>query len=158
MGCVVALRSGRRNVLDPATDVGRFGGLMEEDDRMYAYRPRRLGLGLGASLVAGAVSGLLGLGGGIVKVPVLNAFCGVPIKVAAATSTFMIGVTASTSAILYLARGDVVLTVAAAVALGALPGSILGSRVSQRIDPRLLKVVMAVVLLVVALQTGLRAF
>ena len=48
-----------------------------------------------ASLVAGNVSGLLGIGGGIVKVPVLVAWCGVPMRAATLTSAFMLGVTAT---------------------------------------------------------------
>jgi uncharacterized membrane protein YfcA len=118
------------------------------------YRIRRLPVGLGSSLVAGAISGLLGLGGGIIKVPVLNTFCGVPIRVAAATSTFMIGVTAAASAILYFARGDMMLALTAAVVMGALPGSLLGARLSDRVRARSLKVLMAVVLLVVGARMG----
>jgi len=118
---------------------------------------RRLPLGLAASLGAGAISGLLGLGGGIIKVPVLNTFCGVPIRVAAATSAFMIGVTASASVFIYYARGDVVLPVAAAVALGALPASIAGARLSERMEARSLKVLMAVVLLLVGGRMAVEA-
>ena len=121
------------------------------------YRVRRLPLALGASLVAGAVSGLLGLGGGIIKVPVLNTFCGVPIRVAAATSAFMIGVTAAASVFIYFARGDVVLPIAAAVALGALPGSLAGARLGQRVEARALKIFMAAVLLLVGGRMALEA-
>ncbi len=156
MGAIVVLRSGRRNILEANQDPGRLGGRLLEGDNTFVYRPRRLGLGMLASLVAGGVSGLLGLGGGIIKVPVLNAFCGVPIRVAAATSTFMIGVTASASAFLYLARGDVLLPATAAVALGALPGSLAGSRLSHRAEPKSLKILMAVILLGVAGQMALR--
>src|SRR5262249_32768410 len=64
MGLVMALRSGRRNVIaDLAVDPGRLGGRVQEGDTAYVYRMRRLPLGLAASLVAGAISGLLGLGG-----------------------------------------------------------------------------------------------
>jgi uncharacterized membrane protein YfcA len=155
MGALMMLRSGRRNVIaDTSVDPGRLGGRLQEGDTTYVYRVRRLNLALGASLVAGAVSGLLGLGGGIIKVPVLNTFCGVPIRVAAATSTFMIGVTAAASAILYFARGDMMLALTAAVVMGALPGSLLGARLSDRVQARSLKVLMAVVLLVVGARMG----
>jgi uncharacterized membrane protein YfcA len=153
MGVVMVLRSGRRNVIaDPAADPGLLGGRIEEDGRVYVYRIRRLGVALVASLVAGAISGLLGLGGGIIKVPILNAFCGIPIRVAAATSAFMIGVTASASVFSYLGRGDIAYPLTAAVALGALPGSLLGARLSQRVQARALKIFMAAVLLVVGAQ------
>jgi hypothetical protein len=159
MGVVMASRSGRRNVIDDTgAEPGRLGGRLKEGDKTYVYHVRRLPLGLGASLVAGAISGLLGVGGGIIKVPVLNAFCGIPIRVAAATSAFMIGVTGAASAFLYFGRGDVALPLTAAVAIGALPGSLVGARLSHRVQARSLKLLMAVVLLVVGLRMALEAF
>jgi uncharacterized membrane protein YfcA len=50
---------------------------------VVTYRVKRLPLALGASFVAGNVSSLLGIGGGIIKVPVLNAWCGMPLRAAA---------------------------------------------------------------------------
>jgi uncharacterized protein len=151
MGIVMAARSGRRNVITDATvDPGRLGGRLREGDAVYVYRVRRLPLGLAASLFAGAISGLLGLGGGIIKVPVLNSFCGIPIRVAAATSTFMIGVTTAASAFLYFSRGDVAVHLTAAVCLGALPGSLVGARLSDRVHARSLKLLMTATLLLVA--------
>jgi uncharacterized protein len=157
MGVVMAARAGRRNVIadDSGVPPGRLDGRLVESGRTYVYHVRRLPLGMAASLVAGAISGLLGVGGGIIKVPVLNAFCGVPIRVAAATSAFMIGVTGAASAFIYFGRGDVALPLTAAVALGALPGSLLGARLSHRVEARSLKLLMAVVLLVVGLRMAL---
>lgn len=158
MGAVMALRSGRRNVIaDASVEPGRLGGRLREGDQTYVYRVKRLPLAMTASLVAGAISGLLGVGGGIIKVPVLNAFCGIPIRVAAATSAFMIGVTGAASAFLYFGRGDIALPLTAGVAIGALPGSLLGARLSQRVEARSLKILMAVVLLIVGLRMALQA-
>lgn len=158
MGLTMALRSRHRNVIaDLDVEPGVLGGRLQEGERAYVYRFKRIPFGLGASFVAGAISGLLGVGGGIVKVPVLNTFCGVPIRVAAATSTFMIGVTAAASAILYFARGDVALPLTAAVCLGALPASLLGARLADYVQARSLKIFMAVLLAGVAAQMGLRA-
>ena len=158
MGAAMALRSGSRNVIaDLSVSPGRLGGTLQEGATTFVYRVKRLPLGLFASLVAGAVSGLLGVGGGIVKVPVLNTFCGIPIRVAAATSTFMIGVTAAASAILYYARGDVALPLTAAICVGSLPAGLLGARLADRVQARSLKVLMAVVLAAVAVQMGWKA-
>src|SRR5438445_2316325 len=158
MGALMMLRSKRRNIIaDTSVDPGRLGGRLQEDGTTYVYLVKRLPLALSASLVAGAVSGLLGIGGGTIKVPVLNTFCGVPIRVAAATSAFMIGVTAAASVFIYYARGDVVLPVAAAVALGALPGSVGGARLAQRVEARALKILMAVVLLLVGGRMAVEA-
>src|SRR5207244_11120664 len=115
------------------------------------YGVERLPVGLCASLAAGAVSGLLVVGCGIVMAPVLIAFCGIPIRVAAATRTFMIGVTAAASAIQYFARVEIALPLTAAVCLGSLPASLLGARLADRIHARSLKLLMAVVLAGVAL-------
>ena len=155
MGALAALRSGRRNVIaDLSVAPGRLGGRLFEGAAEYVYRVRRLPFAVGASLVAGAIAGLLGLGGGIIKVPVLTTFCGVPIRVAAATSTFVIGVTAAAAAIPYYARGDVALELSAAVALGALPGSLAGALLSENLEARALKVLMAAVLLAVGARMG----
>jgi uncharacterized membrane protein YfcA len=158
MGILMAFRSGRRNVkIDTGIAPGILGGRLQEGDQAYVYHIKRLPLGLAASLVAGAISGLLGLGGGIIKVPVLSTFCGVPIRVAAATSAFMIGVTAAASAWVYYGRGDIALHLSAAVAMGALPGSLLGARLTHKVEARSLKVIMAFVLLVVGAQMALNA-
>jgi uncharacterized protein len=100
------------------------------------YEPKRYPLGLGASLVAGALSGLLGIGGGPIKVPVMMIFMNVPLMVATATSNFMIGVTAAASAIVYYRRGDILVEVAAPLAVGVFLGSLLGARLAPRVHKR----------------------
>ncbi|MGA7732878.1 MAG: sulfite exporter TauE/SafE family protein, partial [Chloroflexia bacterium] len=62
------------------------------------YTPRRVGTGIGTSALAGVIAGLLGVGGGIVQMPVMNLLMGIPLKVATGTSNFMIGVTATSAA------------------------------------------------------------
>jgi len=100
------------------------------------YEPKRYPLGLAASLVAGGLSGLLGIGGGPIKVPVMYLFMEVPLMVATATSNFMIGVTAAASAIVYYRRGDILVDVAAPLAVGVFLGSLLGARMAPRIQTR----------------------
>ena len=121
------------------------------------YRPSRLGAGIGGSLFAGLVSALLGVGGGIVKVPLMHLVMGVPLKVATATSNLMIGVTAAASAIVYLMRGGVNPLVAGPTAVGVYAGAMVGSRVAQRIDLRLLRFLFVAVLGLTAIQMTLRA-
>jgi uncharacterized membrane protein YfcA len=96
------------------------------------YQPKRYPLGMAASLVAGALSGLLGIGGGPIKVPVMFIFMNVPLMVATATSNFMIGVTAAASAIVYYRRGDILVQYAAPLAVGVFLGSLLGARLAPR--------------------------
>ena len=110
------------------------------------YRIRHIGPGLVGSIGAGVVSALLGIGGGLVKVPVMNVIMGVPLRVATATSNLMIGITASASAVIYLVRGGIDPSVAAPIAVGAFVGASLGSRTAHRIDLRVLRLLFVGVL------------
>ena len=150
---IMLARRDRRNViLDASIDPGRFGGRYyeEESHQEVLYRVRRLPLAFGVSLIAGSISGLLGLGGGILQVPALNAWCGVPLRAAAATSAVMIGITAAASAPLYYARGDVVPPLAAAAVMGTLVGSRIGLHFGARTRAKWLKLLMAAVLAAVS--------
>ena len=122
----VLTRINRRNViLDPSIHPGPLGGRFfdEESGATVTYRVKRLPAALLASFAAGNVSSLLGIGGGILKVPALNTWCGVPVRAAAATSAFMIGVTATGGAIIYYGRGDLPPLLAAPAVLGVQLGS-----------------------------------
>ncbi len=121
------------------------------------YRPRRLGAGAGGSLGAGVISALLGVGGGIVKVPLMHLVMGVPLKVATATSNLMIGVTAAASAVVYLLRGSIDPYVAGPTAVGVFAGAMVGSRLAARIDVRILRLLFVGVLALTAAQMTLRA-
>jgi len=96
------------------------------------------------------VSSLLGIGGGVIKVPVLNAWCGIPLRAAAATSAFMIGVTATSGAIIYYGRGDLPALAAAPAVLGVQLGSWAGLHLADRVPARWLKMLLVAVLLGVA--------
>jgi len=150
---VMLTRLKRRNVmLDPSIDPGVLGGRFydQESGGMVTYRVKRLPLAIGASFVAGNVSSMLGIGGGIIKVPILNAWCGMPMRAAAATSAFMIGVTATAGAVIYYGRGQILPILAAAAVLGVQLGSWGGMRFGQRASAKWLKILMAFVLIVVS--------
>ncbi len=117
-----------------------------EDQAVYRYRVVRPGAGFAVSGVAGALSGLLGIGGGVVKVPAMNVLMRVPMKVAVATSNFMIGVTAAASAFVYYSRGYVNPTLAAMVILGVFLGTVIGTRTLARLPARWVRAVFAIVL------------
>ncbi|HEV3342347.1 MAG TPA: sulfite exporter TauE/SafE family protein [Pirellulales bacterium] len=140
-----------------SAEVGRLGGSYREAGGEVHYRVERLPLGLLISFVAGNLSGLLGIGGGVFKVPALHLLCRVPVKAAAATSNFMIGVTAVASAFLYYGRDDLLPGVTAAVVLGVLAGSALGSVVNRYLGGKAVKRLFAVLLLGVAVQMVYRA-
>ncbi|HEX9243103.1 MAG TPA: sulfite exporter TauE/SafE family protein [Anaeromyxobacter sp.] len=102
--------------------------------------------GLSASAVAGAISGLLGVGGGLFKMPAMTLAMGMPFKVAAATSNFMIGVTAAAGAYVYFARGELDPQLAAPLVVGVFAGSLLGSTLLPRLPARRLQGAFAVIL------------
>ena len=150
---IMLSRLQRRNViLDPAANPGVLGGQFyeEESGGTVTYRVKRVPVALAASFVAGNVSSLLGIGGGVIKVPALNAWCGVPLRAAAATSAFMIGVTAAGGAVIYYGHGLLVPPLAAAAVLGVQLGSWAGLRFGARAPASQLKLLMAVVLFVVS--------
>jgi len=149
----------RNVVLDGSVDPGTLGGryFEEESAQEIVYRVKRLPLVLGGSFVAGNLSTLLGVGGGVVTVPVLNAWCGVPIRAAAATSAFTLGVTATSGAVIYFGRGAVVPAMAAAAVLGVQVGSAAGLRLGTRATARTLKLLLALVLMIVAVLMATRA-
>lgn len=120
--------------------------------KIIAYRVAHTRLGWCLMYVAGVVSGLLGIGSGVLKVPTMDIAMRMPIKASSATSNFMIGVTAAASAGVYFARGDIDPFVAAPVAVGVLVGATLGSRLLSRLNARLIRVVFVAVLAWVTIE------
>jgi len=128
----------------------------EATGNVVRYGARRIPATMAISFLAGNVSGLLGIGGGVFKVPAMHLLSGVPLKAATATSNFMIGVTATASAFIYFAHGHLNPALASCATLGVLGGSFVGTHVSRRIHRDLLAWVFIVVLLVISLQMFLR--
>ena len=120
------------------------------------YGVRRTRLGFLLSLGAGNVSGLLGVGGGAFKVPIMNLVMGVPLKATIATSNLMIGVTAATGAAIFYGRGYMDPYYAVPAALGILAGARLGPRLAVRLSARALGIIFQVVLTVFAVMMLLR--
>ena len=122
------------------------------------YGVQRLPYGLAASFLAGNISGLLGIGGGVIKVPVMNLVMHMPMRASIATSNFMIGITAATSAVIYYQRGFVDPRVTVPTALGVLVGAQIGSRVGGRLHSSLLRNIFRWVLVLFSLQMFYKAF
>lgn len=118
-----------------------------------SYVARRVPLGFALMGVAGLVSGLLGIGSGVLKVLAMDGAMGLPMKVSSATSNFMIGVTAAASAGIYLGRGDVDPRIAVPVALGVLAGATIGARLLPRLSNRRVRLVFLPVLVAIGLET-----
>lgn len=125
--------------------------------RQVVYRVIRLREGLLAGFFAGNVSAILGVGGGLIQVPVMTIRMGVPIRVAAATSTFIMGVTAAATSIPYYFLEQINPYLAAPCALGVLLGARAGAKLAQRTRAFYLRVVFASVLLFTAYSMAKRA-
>ena len=127
-------------------------------DRLSAegYRIHSLGFGVVGATGAGITSALLGIGGGVIKVPLMHLAMGVPLRVATATSNMMIGITAAASAVIYIIHGGIDPYVAGPTAIGVFLGATAGSRLGYRVDLRYLRLLFVVVLVYTAVQLLLR--
>jgi len=139
---------------DPWADRLRLHGCYFDaaEGRLIDYRVTHTRLGLGLMYLAGCVSGLLGIGSGVLKVPALDLAMRIPLKVSTATSNFMIGVTAAASAGVYFVRGDIDPFIAAPVAIGVVLGATAGSRVLAQANNRLLRWIFVAVLALISVQ------
>jgi uncharacterized protein len=122
------------------------------EGRLKKYEATNVPAGFSLMLLAGVLSGLLGIGSGAMKVLAMDRLMRLPFKVSTTTSNFMIGVTAATSAGVYLSRGYVDPALAMPVMLGVLAGALIGSRLLVRMRSKALRTVFSVVLLVMAAQ------
>lgn len=102
-------------------------------DKTVRYIPQNLRAGVGIGTLAGIMSGLLGIGGGVIKGPVMNLVMKMPVKAAAGTSSFMVGMTALATAAVFYADGKIDPQVAVPAMLGVFVGSSLGSTLTKRI-------------------------
>lgn len=133
------------------------GNLVIRPEHLVQYRVSHTRTGFLMSYFAGAISGLLGVGGGIVKVPMMHLVMGMPLKAATATSNLMIGVTAAAGAAVYFARGDIQPFIAGPVACGVLIGSATGARLLRRADRRVVRGLFVIVLMATAVQMLIRS-
>lgn len=123
----------------------RLNGSYPVDGELEPYNVRRVPLGFGMMFGAGALSGLLGIGSGAVKVLAMDEAMLIPFKVSTTTSNFMIGVTAAASAGIYLSRGYIDPIIAMPVTLGVLAGSMVGVKFLVRAKTHAVRVVFAIV-------------
>ena len=117
-----------------------------------SYHVKHVPLGFGLMVIAGMLSGLLGIGSGAFKVLAMDQAMRIPFKVSTTTSNFMIGVTAAASAGVYLRRGYVDPGIAMPVMLGVLVGSMLGARVLAIVPVKSLRLVFGLVILALSLE------
>ena len=162
----IIIYSGIRMIVNPERTVEPASG--EDTPLTFRYRDESVGedvryevqnirSGMGLCTIAGALSSMTGVGGGAVKVPLMNIHMHVPMKAASSTSSYMIGITAFSGAITYFFAGEVILSYAACVAIGAFIGSLVGARYARKIPARHLGKYFSVVLFIMAILVLLQA-
>ena len=129
-----------------------FGSYPTKDGTVQSYELTNVSGGFSVMVLAGALSGLLGIGSGVLKVLDMDSCMKVPFKVSTTTSNFMIGVTAVTSAVVYLQRGYIEPGIAFPIMVGVLAGAMSGAKLLKHLDVRVLRKIFAVAILLVALN------
>ncbi|MFZ0800633.1 MAG: sulfite exporter TauE/SafE family protein [Terriglobales bacterium] len=130
----------------------RMNGSFPSEEGIRNYNVQHVPAGFGLMFGAGALSGLLGIGSGAVKVLAMDQAMKIPFKVSTTTSNFMIGVTAAASAGVYLNRGYIDPALSMPVMLGVLAGSMLGVHILMKAETRILRLVFSLVLVLLGAQ------
>jgi len=164
--CGVMIYSAVRMIMSPEKVVEPNGGngrmsfkyRDEANGDDISYEVQNVGSGSVACVFAGMLSSMTGVGGGAIKVPVMNLIMHVPMKAASSTSSYMIGITAFSGAITYFFSGQLDLAFAGGIAIGAFAGAIAGTYLSRRLSTGHIRKYFSVVLVfmsaLVLLRTG----
>jgi uncharacterized membrane protein YfcA len=129
-----------------------MNGSFPDAEGVRSYNVQRVPAGFSLMFGAGALSGLLGIGSGAMKVLAMDQAMKIPFKVSTTTSNFMIGVTAAASAGVYLNRGYIDPGLAMPVMLGVLAGSLLGTRVLVKAKTKWLRLVFSAVIVLLGIE------
>src|SRR6202167_3341791 len=146
-------RAERNLPADPlATRLRMNGSFPSEEGGTRQYNVQSVPTGFSLMFGAGALSGLLGIGSGAVKVLAMDQAMKIPFKVSTTTSNFMIGVTAAATAGVYLSRGYIAPGITMPVMLGVLAGSMIGARVLVKAKVKALRYLFAIVIVALGME------
>jgi hypothetical protein len=137
---------------DPLATKLRLNGSFPDAEGLREYNVQHVPAGWSLMFVAGALSGLLGIGSGAMKVLAMDRAMKIPFKVSTTTSNFMIGVTAAASAGIYFSRGYIDPALSMPVMLGVLGGSLLGTRVLVKAETKWLRRVFSLVIVALGIE------
>lgn len=156
-------RTGMRNHPDPACErsdvgerVGSLAGAYPLGAEIVPYRPRRMRPGLGLMGIAGFIAGTSGASGGFIKTPATSELMGVPVKVAAATTTFTVGITSSAALVVFALQGRIDAEISAVVVVGSLLGGQVGAHLQSTMPPASIRRVLSALLVMVAVVLVVR--
>ena len=131
--------------------------LDKSEGRIVNYGVKNLVQGFFISILGGMIAGMLGVGGGLINVPVISMLMGAPIQVAIATSNFIIGITAVSGSIVYFIRGLVNPLIVAPVVIGIVMGAFIGANYMPKIRNITLKRLFSLYLIYTAVRLILRS-
>jgi len=129
-----------------------YGTYPTKDGTVRSYELKHVGGGFGVMWIAGVLSGILGIGSGVLKVLAMDSLMKVPFKVSTTTSNFMMGVTAVASAVVYIQRGNIEPGLACPVLIGVLFGALTGARLLKTMNVRVLRQIFCVAIVLVAIN------
>lgn len=135
-------------------------GTFPDKGVMKSYAARNTVPGFFMMMFAGAMSGLLGIGSGALKVLAMDNMMRLPFKVSTTTSNFMIGVTAVASSLIYFQRGEIIPVIVAPVLVGVVVGSFIGSKTLMVSKTKKLKTFFAIVITILSvymMYNGIRS-
>ncbi|GAB1535788.1 sulfite exporter TauE/SafE family protein [Geovibrio sp. ADMFC3] len=134
------------------------GSYMDElRGRVIHYKVKKVHYSMLVSAGAGVISSMLGVGGGFFKVPAMNILSGVPLRVATATSNFMIGFTAAAGCVAYIFHGYMLPQLAGSIIAGVLIGSTFATAKLRKVTDSRIKKLFIFILLLIALQMFIRS-
>jgi uncharacterized protein len=134
-----------------AVRVGRGKTVVEDPERPVRPSTRAFVL---MGVAAGFFSGLLGIGGGVILVPIMAGFLGMPLKRSVGTSLVVIAFMVIPGAVVHAVLGHIDWSIFVWLTIGVIPGAALGSRWTVRAQERTLRMVVGTFLLVLALAYG----
>ena len=137
---------------DPLATRLRLNGSFPDLGGERSYNVQRVPAGFSIMFGAGALSGLLGIGSGAMKVLAMDQAMRIPFKVSTTTSNFMIGVTAAASAGVYLNRGYIDPSLSMPVMLGVLAGSLVGTRILVKAETKWLRLIFSLVIVLLGIE------
>lgn len=150
-------QSGKR---DPIAQLLGLRGQYYDPERGQTidWEPRRMAFGLFLFSGVGLMAGVFGLGAGWANVPVLTMVMGVPLKIAVGTSYFLLAVTDTSAAWVYMNRGALIPLIIVPSSLGIMLGAKIGTKLLVRIQPRMIRILVLSVLLLAGLRAFLKGF
>src|SRR5512143_931927 len=120
------------------------------------WKIHRTPQGLATFIIIGVMAGMFGLGAGWANVPVLNLMMGAPLKVSVATSKFLLSITDTSAAWIYVNNGAVLPMIVVPSIIGIMLGSIVGVRILARTRPAAIRSMVIIMLLFAGLRALLK--